>query len=65
MGEREMLRRLRMICETCNAHGWDPEKGHYGCAFRAIDNDYCPEYEKLRDGIIEMFKNKRRKQNER
>jgi len=65
MGEREMLGRLRMICETCNAHACDPQRGRYGCAFRAIDNDYCPEYEKLRDGIIEMFKNKRRKQNER
>lgn len=62
MGEREMLGRLRMICDTCNAHGWDPKRGRYGCAFRAIDNDHCPDYDKLHDAIIEMFKNKRRKE---
>lgn len=38
---------LKMLCDKCECCAI--QKGYKGCPWRSISNDYCPEYEEIRD----------------
>lgn len=50
--EKALLEALTALCRRCEMRA--VEAGRVLCPFRSISNDYCADYEKLRDLIDKL-----------
>ena len=47
----KVLKLLKELCRHCESNLNECNKG---CAFRSLSNEYCEEYEKLKDAIRKL-----------